>query len=294
MPGPQTSRTPAAGGSGRWQVSTSTRAASAAAISCSFSSAARGAPSTRLTGTRSPMPCTSHQALRCTVSGTAGPFRRSSQCWSSSIDAPSYGSTDSTAGPPDAKRNSRGPSSVPFSGFQPGEIARRQATPGGSVRSRSQAHSRSLIQRRLPAGALPPSPSQASTAGSGSAGDPNGTTAVSKRRRICTAADTSPLGTADTTRAPQADPAAAASAAISTPPSRPRHRRPPGRSVSCRCPSTRFLLHAGPSPRVVQSRSGSSRPANLSAGPASPPWCATSRSWCANRRASRRTGRDHG
>ena len=137
-------------------------------------------------------------------------------------------------------------------------------------------------------------PSQASTARSGSDGDPNGTTAVSKRRRICAAADTSPLGTADTTRAPQADPAAAASAAISTPPSRPRHRRPPGRSVSCRCPPTRFLLHAGPSPRVVQSRSGSSRPANLSAGPASPPWCATSRSWCANRRASRRTGRDHG
>ena len=137
MPGPHTSFTPAAGGSGRWQVSTATRSASWSLICWLFSSAARGAPSTQTTGTRSPTPCTSHHALRRTVSATTGPFRRSSQCWSSSTCAPSYGSTDSTAGPPDEKRNSRGPSSVPFSGFQVGAIVSWHATPGGSASFRS-------------------------------------------------------------------------------------------------------------------------------------------------------------
>ena len=86
-PAPQTRRTPASAGKGRWQASSTTWRASASRARWR-SSWSRTAPSTRFTGRRSPRPSTSHHTARCTLAASTAPFRRSRKCWSSSMREP--------------------------------------------------------------------------------------------------------------------------------------------------------------------------------------------------------------
>ncbi len=75
---------------------------------CGAPSAARRGPGplTTTTGSRSPIPSTSHHAFAATVAASAGPVSVSRKCWSSSICAPSQGCVETIAGPPVAKLHS--------------------------------------------------------------------------------------------------------------------------------------------------------------------------------------------
>ena len=112
MPLPQTSRRAAPFGNGRSQRASSVRSARALSMRRAFSTCARTSPPTILSASRSPMPSTSHQALAATVSATAGPFRRSRKCWSSSMSVPPPGCIETTAGPPVENANRVAPVSA--------------------------------------------------------------------------------------------------------------------------------------------------------------------------------------
>ncbi len=88
MPRPQTRRSRTSWGSGRWQVASSQRSACFSRRRALIT-ASRAAPVTMLSGTRSPMPSTSHQALAAMLWAVAAPLSCSRKCWSSSIVAPS-------------------------------------------------------------------------------------------------------------------------------------------------------------------------------------------------------------
>ena len=87
MPAPHTMRMRVAAGSGRSQATSSQRWASPCRPRVRINSS-RTAPCTRRSGTRSPRPSTSHQALRCTLARSTAPLLRKRKCWSSSTGEP--------------------------------------------------------------------------------------------------------------------------------------------------------------------------------------------------------------
>jgi hypothetical protein len=80
-----------------------------------------------------------------------------------------------TAGPPVVKANSAGATALPARSFVSAFSVKRQRTPAGRSRSKSNTQLRASAQRPLPFSA------QSISKGSTSRGSPNGTMGVTKR-----------------------------------------------------------------------------------------------------------------
>ena len=182
MPLPQTRRSSRRWAAGAGRSSSSTRSALLLASWRAFSTASRGRPVTTLTGTRSPMPSTSHQALAATLASTAGAVELQQEVLVF-LDrrCPSQGCVDSTAGPPVLKLNSRGAGERAVRAAS----SRRAPSACSACRAAAARESRTARRGRWPSGRcrrrVPPS--QATAIGSGWRRSPNGTTASENLHR---------------------------------------------------------------------------------------------------------------
>ena len=109
--------------------------------------------------------------------------------WFSSIDSlPSHGSDWRTDGPPVLKPNPAAATPAPVRSATPARNAKRQFTPAGRSRSKSNTQLRASAQRPVPA------TGQSISNGSSSSGSPNGTMGVENRACTWRTPLTSPCG----------------------------------------------------------------------------------------------------